>query len=200
MPRVDAEGAYCWRCGAGLPGSEWGGGYSNGYGDRDGDGNGDGARDDYGDACGDGYMAMAIYKFGNNEDCLDNGDGNGGGDGDLLPLCDDALPRAINPESAYCWRCGSWLPGSDYGDGNDDGTGNGSGVGVGGYGNGNGYGYGYGHERGDGYSWGYGYGGGNGRGYGYGAPLPLCGDVLACAIRQAGETFFDQPPVRSTGE
>ena len=48
MPRVDAEGAYCWRCGAGLPGSEWGGGCGwvngdgDGYGDGDGDGDGDG--------------------------------------------------------------------------------------------------------------------------------------------------------------
>ena len=100
--------------------------------------------------------------------------------------------RAIDPEEACCWRCGAWLPGLEYGSGYDSGSGDGYGYGDGdgwasGDGWGNGSGNGYGND-------------GDGRGGGWGALLPLCDDVLACAIRQAGETFFDQPPVRSTGE
>ena len=79
--------------------------------------------------------------------------------------------RAIDPEEACCWRCGAWLPGLEYGSGYGSGSGDGYGYGgSGGHGNGNGWG---------------GHGNGNGWGDGYGGPLPLCDDVLACAIRQA---------------
>ena len=100
------------------------------------------------------------------------------------------IAYARDPETAHCWRCGAWLPGlapSNSGDGyGNGGSGYGSGSGDG-YGNG---GSGYGSGSGDGGSGdGYGYGGsgghGNGWGDGYGGPLPLCDDVLACAIRQA---------------
>ena len=94
------------------------------------------------------------------------------------------IANAIDPEQAHCWRCGKWLPdsapsNSGYSDGHGDGYGYGDGYGDG-DGWGNGWGGGSGNS-GDGYGYGngYGYGGGNG------SPLPLCGDVLACACRQA---------------
>ena len=83
--------------------------------------------------------------------------------------------RAIDPDEAYCWRCGAWLPGPMLG--NSDGNGDGDGDG---WGNGWGDGYGNGHGNGDGH------GHGCGWGDGHGSPLPLCDDTLACAIRQAG--------------
>ena len=78
------------------------------------------------------------------------------------------IARAIDPENAYCWRCGMPLLDSQcgYGYGGGDGWGGGSGNGSG-NGFGNGYGYGYGYS--DGY------------GDGDGDPIPICDDPLACA-------------------
>ena len=61
----------------------------------------------------------------------------------------------VDPESAYCWHCGAWLPDSQRGNGD------------GGWGDDGG---------GDGF--------GNGKGNGFGRRLPLCTDSLACAVRQ----------------
>ncbi|KKW45613.1 MAG: hypothetical protein UY96_C0017G0014 [Parcubacteria group bacterium GW2011_GWB1_56_8] len=79
---------------------------------------------------------------------------------------------ARDPEVAYCWRCGAWLP--DWGNSNSFSNGDGH---DGGWGDGLGYG------DGDGYGYGYGNGGGNG--YSNSDDLPLCTDSLACAVRQA---------------
>ena len=88
----------------------------------------------------------------------------------------------VDPESAYCWHCGAWLPDSQRGNGDggwgDDGGGDGFGNG-----NGNGNGNGYGDGLGNG--WGGGNGGwGNGKGSGFGRRLPLCADALVCAAGQ----------------
>ena len=82
--------------------------------------------------------------------------------------------KVPGPEAAHCWRCGVWLPDSEWGGGYGYGNGNGFGFGFGdGYSDGNGHGDGWGN------GWGYGHGDG------WGAPLPLCPDPLACAIQQA---------------
>ena len=76
------------------------------------------------------------------------------------------IAYTIDPDAAYCWRCGVRLLGLMLGNGS-----------------GNGYSYGTGWAVGDGF--GNGGGDGDGNGYGCGDHLPLCDDSLACACRQA---------------
>ena len=84
------------------------------------------------------------------------------------------IAYTIDPDAAYCWRCGVRLLGLMLGNG----SGNGDGVG-------NGWGNGHGYSDGNGHGDGWGNGCGYGHGDGWGAPLPLCDDALACAIQQA---------------
>ena len=88
------------------------------------------------------------------------------------------IPRAPDPDHAYCWRCGAWLPDGQRGSGS-------------GYGDG----YGDGYEQvggGDGIGGGLGWKGksGDSRNDAADSPAsfmspPVCADPLACACRVA---------------